>query len=85
MQELNSSRQKVSLEMKTIGASVTYCFRFLFFFFNDGLSHVEFVAIQQRELQLELGSKNGVLNAMRLELTVSLTHLKAVKLQVRKA
>ncbi|KHN37892.1 hypothetical protein glysoja_017016 [Glycine soja] len=43
--ELNSSRQKVSLEMKIVGAC-------------------------QRELQLELGSKNGVLNAMRLELTL---------------
>ena len=35
MQELNSSRQKVSLEMKIVGAcvTVTYCFHFLCFFF----------------------------------------------------
>jgi len=39
------------------------------------LSDIEFVAIQQRELQFELGMKNGILNAMKLELTVSLMHL----------
>ncbi|RDY12249.1 Shugoshin 1 [Mucuna pruriens] len=64
--QLNSSRQKVSLEMKTVGACDTYCFQF----FYDGLSDIEFVVIQLRELQLELGSKNGVLQALKLELTL---------------
>lgn len=58
--------------MKTVGACyATYCSQFSY----DELSDIEFVVIQLRELQLELGIKNGILNAMKLELTVSLMHL----------
>lgn len=35
-----------------------------------------------RELQLEIGSKNGILKAMKLELLVSFTHLQADELKM---
>lgn len=60
--------------METIGAYAPAAF---ISSFCAVLSDIEFVAVQIRELLLELGSKNGVLKAMKLELMVSLIHLQA--------
>lgn len=65
MQELSSSRQRVSLENHCAFVS-SFC---------AVLSNIEFVAVQIRELQHELGGKNGILKALKLELMVNFSLL----------